>query len=173
MDRDHSFDQNHVHFRIGQSIGDGVFDSVTYAIGRPKIVTVMNMFRIICAATIYRSWSIWGIIGVAWGFATYGVLGRLFGQYLLKRSFNFSFIKYLKEIYLGLAAATVASGVSIHSNKCFLKPGILSENLVYFLAFIAWLAVYGCFILAFASEKCLHYYYLLSLPKTASRDTVS
>jgi len=96
-------------FGISQSLGGGVFASVIYSLGMPQLATITNTFRIVALPGFIVIGSIWGIFGVAWGFALYGVVGRLFNQWLLKRFLGYSFLRYLKTIFPASFSALVAT----------------------------------------------------------------
>jgi O-antigen/teichoic acid export membrane protein len=140
-------------FGLFTSLGDGIFDSVSYGLGRPKIVTAMNTFRAITLPILVIVGSLWGIHGVACGFALYGVVGRFFGQGLLKIAFNFSMIRYLKEIRLAICSAGGATVISMALSEIFSFYGKLSGNVLNTLVFLAWVMIYACLILVFAREK--------------------
>ncbi len=74
-------------FGFAQCLGGGIFASVIYSLGRPQFATVTNAFRMAALPGFVLIGSLWGVIGVAWGFALYGIIGRFFNQLMLKHLF--------------------------------------------------------------------------------------
>jgi len=81
-----------------QGMGGGIFASVIYAVGRPKIITLVSVFRIIVLPLCVAVGSLWGIIGVAYGTVIFGIIARLFNQYLLTFFLNYKFVKFFNVL---------------------------------------------------------------------------
>ncbi len=94
-------------FSAASCVGGGIFASIIYASGKPKWATVMNIFRILTLPAFIIVGSRWGVVGVTWGFSIWGIIGRIFNQYILHREFGYSINRYFK-----IAAAPVAMNVS-------------------------------------------------------------
>jgi len=139
-------------FGIAQSLGGGVFASVIYSLGRPQITTITNAFRMAALPSFVILGSLWGGNGVAWGFALYGVIGRLFNQWLLKHFFEFSFLRYLKTILpasLSALAATTPAYLICH----FFAHGSLWSIVLWNLtSLIVWVSIYFLFIRVMARK---------------------
>jgi len=91
-------------FSIFQGMGGGIFASAIFASGMPKLISMVNLFRIIVLPSCVWIGSYWGIIGVASGVAVFGVVGRLFNQWLLKKYLRYSLRKYFQVIALPIVA---------------------------------------------------------------------
>jgi O-antigen/teichoic acid export membrane protein len=98
-----------------QAIGGGIFASAVYASGMPRLNTLVNAFRVIVLPACVMAGSRWGIEGVAWGVTLFGIIGRLFNQWLLKRFLKYSFRRFIETIGLPLLAnaITVAAGFAV------------------------------------------------------------
>lgn len=89
-----------------QGIGGGIFSSVIYAVGRPSIVAIIGVFRIVTFPVCIYVGSYWGLEGIAWGAVAFGVLGRLFNQSLLRIFLQFSLRQYLRMLVRPILAAS-------------------------------------------------------------------
>jgi len=145
-------------FALGRALGDGIFDSVVYALARPQIVTVMNVFRIIALPACILLGCRWGLIGLAWAFAAYGVIGRLFSQWLLKRYFGFSFGRFFSEIFPPFISALLATGVALGCIFCLRSVAAMSQIFGHGVAAFAWVAVYSGSAHVTAPEKVKEIY---------------
>ena len=94
-------------FSAASCVGGGIFASIIYASGKPKWTTVMNVFRILTLPAFIITSSRWGVLGVTWGFSIWGIIGRIFNQYILHREFGYSIKRYFQ-----IAAAPVAMNVA-------------------------------------------------------------
>jgi O-antigen/teichoic acid export membrane protein len=141
-------------FGLSSAFGEGLFDSVVFASGRPQIVTLMNSFRLIVFPACVVVGSFWDITGVAWGFAAFGLMGRMFSQYLLHHFFHFSFFRYFLEIGPPLLCALPASAAS-----WMLYPGYEASNglflntMMTLTGFLVWLGVYGICAMLIVPDK--------------------
>jgi PST family polysaccharide transporter len=86
-------------------MGGGIFGSVIYATGKPKVVTIVGIFRFLLLPTCIYLGSFWGVEGVAWGMVAFGVIGRLFNQFLLTVFIKFSYWRFFQTLFRPLAAA--------------------------------------------------------------------
>lgn len=84
-------------FAATQALGGGIFASVIYASDIPQLNPLVNVFRIVVLPLCVWIGSRWGVEGVAWGGVVFGVLGRFFNQWLLKRYLGYSFLRYFRE----------------------------------------------------------------------------
>ncbi|MBN2005343.1 MAG: lipopolysaccharide biosynthesis protein [Anaerolineae bacterium] len=84
-------------FGATQTLGGGIFASVIYASNIPQLNPLVNIFRIIVLPVCVWIGSRWGVEGVAWGLVAFGISGRFFNQWLLKRYLNYSFFQYFRE----------------------------------------------------------------------------
>jgi len=148
-------------FVLAHALGGGIFASVIYALGRPQIATIVNIFRIIALPTCVIIGSRWGVMGVAWGFAAYGIIGRLFNQWLLKRNFSFSLIRYFREIAPALISGLLATGVALGIFSVFGKDTIVIEIIKVITGFIVWCITYYVFVKIFAPEKSKYALYII------------
>jgi len=98
-----------------QALGGGIFASVIYASDIPQLNPLVNVFRIVVLPACVWIGSHWGVEGVAWGGVVFGVLGRFFNQWLLKRYLDYSFLQYFREttVPLLLNGGIVAIGLLI------------------------------------------------------------
>lgn len=139
-------------YGIMRSLGGGVFASVIYSLGRPHLATVANAFRMVALPACVLVGSLWGVLGVAWGFGLYGVIGRIFNQWLLKHFFGFSFLLYLKAIFpasFSVFIATVPSFLICY----FLANGNLLNMVLWNLtALIVWSVIYFIIIKMLARQ---------------------
>ena len=83
-------------FAMCNCLGGGIFSAAMYASGKSKSMTLISVFRVITLPVCLVAGSRWGIIGVAWGFSIYGILGRLFNQTVIHYSLGYSLNDYLK-----------------------------------------------------------------------------
>jgi O-antigen/teichoic acid export membrane protein len=91
-------------FSIFQGLGGGIFASAIYASGIPKLTSIVNLFRIIALPSCVWFGSQWGVLGVAWGVAVFGIAGRFFNQWLLKIYLSYSLGKFFQVIARPIAA---------------------------------------------------------------------
>jgi len=91
-------------FGAVQGLGGGVFASAIYASGIPRLNALVNGFRIVALPLCVWIGSRWGVEGVAWGVVCFGVVGRLFNQWLLRRYLGYSFLVFFREIAWPLLA---------------------------------------------------------------------
>jgi len=89
------------------ALGGGIFASAIYASGKPILTTIINAFRVVALPVCVLVGSRWNIEGVAWGMVFYGLAGRLFNQWLLKRYLGYRFLKFFKVIALPLISNIV------------------------------------------------------------------
>ncbi|HOQ43052.1 MAG TPA: lipopolysaccharide biosynthesis protein [Smithellaceae bacterium] len=149
-------------FGIAQSLGGGVFASVIYSLGRPQLATVINAFRMAALPGFVLVGSLWGVLGVAWGFALYCVIGRLFSQWLLRHFFGFSFLRYLKTI-LPVSISASAATAPAYCIRYFFAHGSLCDMVFWNLtALIVWVLIYFLFIRTVARKEIE---YLLGIGK--------
>jgi O-antigen/teichoic acid export membrane protein len=132
-------------FGLTQVFGEGILDSVVYSQGRPRIVTIMNLFKVIALPTFLIVGCYWGLVGVAWGLVSFGLLGRLFNQWLVKKYFGYSLRRYFLKIFpaaaSAVAATAISSGVITIGSEVIGAPRLLN----IFVSFWAWAAAYyGC-----------------------------
>ncbi len=129
-------------FGIAQSLGGGVFSSVIYSLDQPQLAAVVNIFRIIALPGCIIIGSFWGVFGVAWGFALYGVIGRLINQWMLTYFLGFSFVRYFRVIFPSAFSAFPATGAAYYI--CYhLAHGSLWNTIIWNLsALIVWCGVY-------------------------------
>jgi len=140
-------------FSLVRIMGDGVTDSVVFAVGQPQMITIMNVFRVFVMPVCLFIGSAWGVSGVAWGLAVSGIVGRLFNQWLLKKMIGISFLKYFKEMLPLLFYALIGYLVAvILINK--LGPYIHLQGIIlYCVEGIVWLLIYlGC-VRIFSSDR--------------------
>jgi teichuronic acid exporter len=139
-------------FGISQSLGGGIFASVIYSLGRPQLATVINAFRMVALPAFVLAGSFWGVFGVAWGFALYGLVGRLFNQWILKHFFGFSLLRYFKAIFPAFLSASMATAPSVLI--CFfLARGSIGEMIIWNLvALLVWVTVYFLLIRMLAKK---------------------
>jgi O-antigen/teichoic acid export membrane protein len=118
-----------------QGMGGGVFASVIYASGIPQLNPIMNGFRILVLPLCVWIGSHWGVTGVAWGVLVFGVAGRFFNQWILKRYLNYSFLKFFGVLVAPLVA-----------NMGFLIASIIAARFILLHSIIqvfAWLFLCG------------------------------
>ncbi|EFK09713.1 polysaccharide biosynthesis protein [delta proteobacterium NaphS2] len=141
-------------YAMTRALGEGIFDSVVFASGRPHIVTVVSIFRLIVFPFCLIVGAYWGLIGITWGFAVFGVLARLFSQFLLHKFFNFSFFRFFREISPAFLCAMVAAipCLVISSNYNFTNNIWLTLFIIISNSFL-WLGLYGLCGQFFMSEK--------------------
>lgn len=96
-------------FAFAGCFGGGIFGSILYSQSKLKAMTVVSIFRFVTLPLCLLAGSKWGVIGVAWGFAIYGIIGRLFNQLILKFSLSFSFATFIKKITGALLASVLAT----------------------------------------------------------------
>lgn len=103
-------------FSVCQGMGGGIFASAIYASGLPKLTSIISLFRIIALPSCVIAGSHWGITGVAWGVAVYGIMGRIFNQWLLKSYLGYRFSAFFRIIAHPICA-----------NLCLLVFGIICQ----------------------------------------------
>jgi O-antigen/teichoic acid export membrane protein len=91
-------------FSLFHGMGGGIFASAVYASGLPRLMSIVNLFRIIVLPSCVLVGSQWGIIGVAWGIAAFGFIGRFFNQLLLQIYLGYSYLKFFEVIAKPLSA---------------------------------------------------------------------
>jgi len=130
-------------FSVFQGMGGGIFASAIYASGIPKLTSITNIFRIIALPFFVWIGSQWGLMGVAWGVAVFGIVGRLFNQWLLKMYLGYSFLKFFRVIAKPIAANTglLACGMICQLFINLSHP--ISTALITFLCGILTLGFYG------------------------------
>lgn len=140
-------------FALSHALGGGIFASVIYALGRPQIATIVNVFRMIALPTCVIIGSRWGVLGVAWGFAAYGVVGRFFNQWLLKKYFGFSFFRYFREIGPTFATGFFASGVMLGILSILDIQTVSSQIISVVAVSILWCIIYYIIIRIHSPEE--------------------
>ncbi|GAU07616.1 lipopolysaccharide biosynthesis protein [Desulfoplanes formicivorans] len=121
-----------------QGLGGGIFGSVIYASGKPQTMILVNAFRIIMLPLCVFIGSFSGILGISYGMVAFGIIGRLFNQYILTRIFNFKFSLFFSTIALPITINIVIYFLTI-------KISLLSNNLILSL-FISSLFFTLCYI---------------------------
>jgi len=157
-------------FGIFQAIGGGIFASVIYSLGRPQLATLVNAFRMAALPVFVIVGSKWGVFGVAWGFALYGVFGRLFNQWLLKYFFDFSLIKYFKSIFPAALSSAIATLPAYLISSILAKGSLWSMISWNIAALILWGLLYLIILRIFA-KRDMAYFFEIGIPilqKTAA-----
>jgi O-antigen/teichoic acid export membrane protein len=150
-------------YGVMRSLGGGVFAAIIFSLGKPKVATFANAVRMISLPGCVLVGSFWGVTGVAWGFGFYGILGRVFNQWLLKHFFGFSLTRYVKVIFpasFSAAVATIPSFLICH----YLVPGSVLNMIIWnMVAMIVWVVIYFVLIRLLA-KKDLEYMWRISKP---------
>lgn len=157
-------------FALARVLGDGIFDSVVFSIGRPQIVSMVNGFRLIVFPLFILIGCNWGIIGIAWGLAMYGLVSRIFHQFLLRHFLRFSFVQYLRVVCLPLAFAIVGT-LGAHfalQGTWFPLDGLPVARVV--AGTTIWLFLYVSLVWLFVKEKLRE---MLSLCRDVLRHSLS
>ena len=94
-----------------QSLGGGLFASVIYAVGRPKLMLWINVFRVTVLPLCLVVGSRWGVEGIAWGLVAFGFLGRIFNQLILTRSLGFGLLRFFTVIALPVLVNVVIAAI--------------------------------------------------------------
>lgn len=80
------------------AMGGGIFGSVLNASGHSNELVKVGIFRITFLPLSVYLGSFYGVRGVCWGLVIFGLVGRLYNQYILFVSLGFSFLRFFKEI---------------------------------------------------------------------------
>lgn len=99
-------------FAFAGCFGGGIFGSVLYSQGKPKVMTIVSIFRVVTLPACLLIGSLRGVSGIAWGFAIYGIIGRIFNQVVLKFSLDYSLTLFSRKIAGPLFASIIATIVS-------------------------------------------------------------
>jgi O-antigen/teichoic acid export membrane protein len=159
-------------YALTHALGGGIFTSVIHALNRPKINTIVNVFRIICLPLCIIIGGKWGIVGIAWGFSIYGVLGRFFNQWLLKLYFNFSFKRYFYEIAHAFTFALFATIIVTISTLVLNADNGPLQFLFFFINFTIWCMAYYWLVRLFLPKK-LEYIKQVLFSRKRSKQTDS
>lgn len=138
-------------FSVSQCIGGGIFASIIYASGKPKWTTIMNVFRILTLPVFVIAGSKWGLLGIAWGFSIWGIIGRFFNQYILKLQFGYSILKYCKITALPLATNIICTALLYYTSSALWPAPALSEGI---LPSVIWIAVWSVIWIALYITVC-------------------
>lgn len=87
--------------------GGSLFGSILYAAGKTREVVLMGVFRILVLPLCIFVGSSYGVIGIAWALVVFGLLGRLFNQYVVSWALGFSFRKYFRAIWWPFLAIVI------------------------------------------------------------------
>jgi len=121
-------------------LGDGVFDSVILAMGKPQLITMVNTFRMVVMPLMFVTGCLWGVNGVAWAFSLYALVGRGMGQWLLRKYYGYSLRRYWIEIRPVLFAALTATLTAVLALRFVAPP---SWALHVISAYVAILGLWG------------------------------
>ena len=115
-------------FAAMNCLGGGVIAAVVYGAGKPHLSVAMNLFRFFCLPAFIVLGSSWGTLGVAWGVAAYGLIGRLFTQFLATRFLGFRFWSLFKEVWrpVSLSVVSATCGILVSQFGSFLNPQLNS-----------------------------------------------
>ena len=129
-------------FGCAQALGGGILGTVVYALGRPQILTIANIFRIIALPVCVIAGSHWGVYGVTVGVSAYGVIGRIFNQWLMKRFLGYSLRRYLHEISPACLLSILAT-LAAFALRALLAPQSPGGDLVFLTGgLVLWCGVY-------------------------------
>lgn len=132
-------------FAFAGCFGGGIFGSVMYAQGKTRGMAVVSAFRVVTLPLCLLLGSRWGVTGVAWGFSTYAVIGRLFNQFVMKMTLGYSMLRFFFVISKPFFACITASFIVSILLVFFETP---SDTLVYSIMFklffgsLVWISSY-------------------------------
>jgi hypothetical protein len=93
-------------------------------------------------------------LGIAWGVAAFGILGRVFNQWLLKIYLKYRFRKYINEIIGPILANSIMFGFGLILSS-FIKPAAVMQTAVAtFFCGVLTLLVYGLLCARMFPEEC-------------------
>jgi len=97
-------------FAFVGAMGGGLFASLLYATGRTKEILLTGLFRVFMLPICVLVGSSYGVTGIAWGVFSFGLIGRVFNQWVLSYALGFSMRKFFLAIWkLPLLALFVAA----------------------------------------------------------------
>lgn len=143
-------------FALTHSMGGGIFGSVIYATGRPELATLVSVFRITALPLCVGIGAmVSGVLGAAYGFALFGMIGRLFNQGLLTYKLGFGWSPFGRVITGPISAALGASIAALSWQALF--PSFESVSVVQIVIHavfvLVWLGVYVLLLLRFDSHN--------------------
>jgi len=130
-------------FSVFQGLGGGIFASAIFASGKPHLTIWMSLFRIIALPACVWIGSYWGIMGVVWGVAIYGIIGRFFNQWILKHYLGYSFLRFFQVISKPIAANFGLLTFGLFCQSFIVLGHPIYTALIALLCSILTLGVYG------------------------------
>lgn len=98
-------------FALIGAMGGGLFGSILYATGKTREVVFTGVFRILVLPLCIFVGSEYGMVGIAWGLVVFGLLGRLFNQYVLYWALGFSLRTFFRVIWWPFLAIVIVGVV--------------------------------------------------------------
>ena len=140
-------------FVMSNCLGGGIFGAVLMASGKPKILVIVNAFRIVTLPICIYIGSFWGLFGVAAGFSTYGLIGRLFNQLLLKHFMNYSTARYLSSISLPVAVNVAVAVAAAWAYSTIPKGGSIYTIGVLISLVLLWFILYAFVLMLIMPDR--------------------
>jgi teichuronic acid exporter len=143
-------------FAFAGCFGGGIFGSVMYAQGKTRSMAVVSTFRVVALPLCLLVGSLWGVKGVAWGFAAYGIIGRLFNQCVLRFFVGYSLVTFIKTIAVPFSISLfTTAAVSFILNTVF--PAA-NDAIPHFLVRIVggatiWITIYALLLILIFYRK--------------------
>ncbi len=136
-------------FGISNSLGGVLWGQVLKAKGRPAMVLIMTIIRLISLTIFIFIGSNWGIIGIATSVAIYGWIFRFVYQHIINKIIKISMLDYLKALknttLASITMATVLFFIRLLNNSIFINDiflfviiivaGILSYGFIHWTFF--------------------------------------
>ncbi len=85
-------------FSIANIIGGALWGPILKAKGKPRLVLVMTVIRLIAMPVFIIGGLRWGLIGITAGIAIYGWIFRFVYQYIVNKEIGISMLDYLKSL---------------------------------------------------------------------------
>jgi O-antigen/teichoic acid export membrane protein len=129
-------------YAISLGMGGGGLGSMFYAIGKPKYLSIFSLFRLITLPLGIIIGSKWGIVGVAWGIAAFGVVHRVFVQSIMAHVFQLKIKRWLQTVVPPLLAAVVVGGLGYGVQHLFTVEGFWESVALLLSTTMLMVAVY-------------------------------
>lgn len=128
-------------FALIGAMGGGLFGSVLYATGRTREIALTGLFRLVTLPPCILVGNFFGLTGIAWGLVVFGVIGRIFNQYVMQYALGFRMRRFFVTIWRFLLLALIVGAVGWNATTDFISMLIFA-----IIQFCLWL--FGVYLIA-------------------------